>query len=206
LALRVGDWLRLYDGNIAVVCSIHGLTVQVFIPALATGDLLQAIQFYWLVRARLVPIDPQSLPVQKPAHFWLSLSRNQLQSARQLLHDLNEIKVVRDMLIQALDAAAKSWWLANAPSERQVSWGHCELRNVHLLHGRAPHAVATALCGVASNIEYLSGWGPNSRTVELDEDWVLHLAVMIEAIENVLTNLESDLALEGQTKLTRLTF
>lgn len=195
LALRVGDWLRLYDGNTAVVCSIHGLTVQVFIRALATGDLLQAIQSYWLVRARLAPIGSQSLPVQKPAHFWLSLSRNQLQSARQLLHDSNETKVVRDMLIRALDAAAKSWWLANAPSERQVSWGRCELRNVHLLHGKAPHAIVTTLCGVANNIEYLSGWGPNSRTVELDEDWVLQLAVMIEAIESVLANLESDLAL-----------
>lgn len=97
LALQAGDWLRLHDGNSAVVCSVHGLSVQVFIPAWATGDLLQAIQRYWLVRARLIPIAPQNLPVLEPAHYWLSLSRNLLQSARHHLHDSDELKVVRDI-------------------------------------------------------------------------------------------------------------
>ncbi len=195
LALQAGDWLRLLDGNSAVVCSVHGLSVRVFIPAWATGDLLQAMQLYWLVRARLVPIAPQNLPVLEPAHYWLSLSHNLLQSARHHLHDSDDLKVVRDVLTQALDAAAKSWWLANAPGERQVTWGHSQLRNVHLLHGKAPHAVTETLCSAANSIEHLSRSESYERIGELNGSWALQLAVMIEALGRVLKNLESDLSL-----------
>lgn len=194
LALRVGDWLKVHDGNAGVICSIRGLTVQVFIPAWATGDLLQAMRLYWLVRSHLVPIPAQRLPVLGPAHYWLSLSRNLLQSARHLVHNTNELKAARDIFIQVLDATAKTWWLANIPGERQVSWGHCQLRNVHLLHGKAPQAVAGILSGAASRIEYLSGWTPNARIAKPDENWALQLAIMIEAVTPVLTDLESDIS------------
>jgi hypothetical protein len=192
LTLKVGDWLRVHDGNTAVVISMHGLSINVFIPSCATGDLLQAIRTYWLVRSNLVPVPPKELPIHGPAHYWLSLSSRLLQTARHLLHNTNELKTVRDLLIQIIDTASKSWWLMNAPGERQVSWGHCQLRNAHLLHGNAPQHIAGVLSGAASNIEHLSGWSPNARIVEPDSSWAFQFAVMLEAIEQAIRNLKSD--------------
>lgn len=192
LVLKVGDWLRVHDGNTAVVISMHGLSINVFIPSRAKGDLLQAIRTYWLARSNLAQVPPIELPFYGPAHYWLSLSSRLLKTARHLLHNTNELKTVRDLLIQIIDATSKSWWLMNIPGERQVSWGHCQLRNAHLLHKNAPQCIAGVLSGAASTIEILSGWSPNARIVEPDSSWEFQFAVMLEAIELVIRNIKSN--------------
>jgi hypothetical protein len=192
LALRTGDWIVLPNAAQGVICSVRGLTAQVFVPSNAVGDLLNAMHLYYLPHARIGITKPQYMEHVSPAHYWLAYADERVQLVRYMLQRTHELRLTRDVLIQALDAAAKCWWIINSPSESQVSWTHCQLRNVQLIRKESslPESI---LIGAAGRIEYLSGWSP-TRLVEPDKSWELQFAVMAEGIARVLNEMKEQLA------------
>ncbi|WP_369602665.1 hypothetical protein AAIA72_06860 [Hahella sp. SMD15-11] len=221
IALRPGDWLRLEDRALANhmllngfthladrmhadgvtgrILALRGLTAWVFFPAAAEHALDEAIRGYHLAYTRVVRVEPPSNgPIAAPGYYWLVRAGRRMRKARVLLQKMRgtDFPSVRDMLFDALDAAAKAWWASFAPGEAPVAWPHRMPGHVYELGGTAPAEVADPLLKSMRRVEMLSGWRGGQRITDFDPSGLLQLAVVLEVAEQAITRLEELVAPE----------
>ncbi len=193
--LRPGDWVRLNGRDVGRVLTMRGLTVWVVVPTAAIESLLVT---HGLRRPGIERIErPQASPIAAPGYYWLLRAHDKCDQTRQFIEraDLLGVGNIDKTLLEALDAAAKAWWITFAPINDCVYWRDPSERHILGLQGEAPLSITDPLNDCLRRYDEFSMARVRALPKQLTS-WEPEISSVLHQFEQVLAALEALIAPE----------